>query len=116
MKTFITTDARKGRGVYARAPILKGELIERCHLLLIKLTEVPDSLEGYVFEFNVKNVALALGNGSLFNHNDRPNADFTIDVKNKILVVKATKIIYPDEEITINYRYSKAEKMKFKLL
>lgn len=105
----------KGRGVYASKSIRKGEVIEICELLLIKKSEVPPSLESYVYEHSPKMVALALGVGSLFNHSDTPCAEFYFDERKIHLVIRALKKIPSNQEITINYGYDDELKRRFKL-
>jgi hypothetical protein len=61
----------KGRGVFARRPIRKGEVIETCPVLVLPASVVEDFTVGvgpYVFEWGTDTVALALGFGSLYNH------------------------------------------------
>ena len=109
----IKIDLIKGRGVYASESILKGEIIEICQLLLIPHQEAIDSLDPYVFTFNKKYLAVVLGNGSLFNHHNHPNAFCYFEFKEKLLVFEAKKDIHIGEEIFINYGYSEADKKKF---
>jgi SET domain-containing protein len=105
----------KGRGVYASKDIRKGETIAVCELLLINKSELPSSLESYVYEYSSKKVALALGVGSLFNHSDEPNAEFFFNEGKIHLIIKAIKKIPPNQEITINYGYDEELKRRFKL-
>lgn len=112
-KCVIKIDPVKGRGVYAGEGIKKGETIEVCQLLLVPVFEAVDSLEAFVFSYNKKYLAVALGNGSLFNHHNSPNAFCYFEFKQKLLVFKAKKEIHKGEEIFINYGYSKADKKKF---
>ncbi len=109
----IKIDPIKGRGVYAEELIKKGELIEVCELLFIPREEAIDSLDPYVFGYNRSHLALALGNGSLYNHTNRPNAICYFEFKEKHLVFEAKKEIQPGEEIFINYGYTEADKMKY---
>lgn len=109
----IKMDPVKGRGVYAGEPIKKGETIEVCQLLLVPISQAVDSLDPYVFAYNNKNLAVALGNGSLFNHSNFPNALCYFEYKKMLLVFEAKKDIRIAEEIFINYGYSKADKKKF---
>lgn len=112
-KCHIKIDAIKGRGVYAAEFIKRGKVIEVCHILLIPAKDVPLALDPYVFSYNRNHIALALGNGSLFNHAESPNAFCFFDYKVKTLTFMAKKDIHFHQEITINYGYTKAEKKKF---
>lgn len=96
----------KGRGVFARRLILKGTVFERVPLLVIPAAEILNCehskvLPGYIFEYK-KQVALALGYGSLYNHSYSPNARYD-DAGRQIKEFSALRDIQPGEEITINY-------------
>jgi hypothetical protein len=97
----------KGRGVFARRPIRKGEVIERVPVLVLSIEEVRNcsgwtGLAGYCFDWGRGTVALALGYGSLYNHSYRPNARYD-DVSRQTKVFTALRGIVPGEEITVNY-------------
>src|SRR5512142_3056443 len=71
----------KGRGVFARRPIRKGEVIERVPVLVLPIEEIRNlsswtGLAGYCVLWGRGTVALALGYGSLYNHSYRPNARY----------------------------------------
>lgn len=116
MKLTIKKDSKKGRGVYATKSFRKGELVEECELIFLKLIDVPESLECYVFEYTKSTVALALGNGSLFNHSENPNAQFSFNKHNQILKFHALRPIQAGEEITVDYGYDHDLKAKFGLI
>jgi len=103
----------RGRGVFADELVKKKTNIEKCHLLIIPFVEIGSFLERYVFEYNKDHVALALGNGSLYNHSENANAFCEIDDEKKILVVRSLRDIKKGEEITINYGYSAEDKKRF---
>ena len=48
--------------------------------------------------------ALVLGYGSLFNHSDDPNAEFSLDIESENMHFSALKDISTGTEITTNYR------------
>jgi hypothetical protein len=48
-------------------------------------------------------VAIALGYGSLYNHSSNNNAEFTLDVKNKQVIIVAKEFILRHDQILINY-------------
>lgn len=102
--------AGKGRGVFARRAIRKGEIIERAPVLVLPLSDVmrgPDDWTGlgnYCFEWGKNRVALALGFGSLYNHSFNPNARYDDEARRlRIKVFSAIRDIEPGEEVTINY-------------
>lgn len=115
-KTTVKPSGKKGRGVFAEEPIKTGEEIEDCHLILLEFPEVGAMLEGYVFNYSQRKAALALGNGSLYNHSDRPNAKAFMDKSKKRLSFEALRSIAAGEEITINYGYTKEERKRFHIV
>jgi SET domain-containing protein len=97
----------KGRGVFARRLIRRGELIEKVPMLVLPVEEYHDglgktSLANYCFNWKEGTVALALGYGSLYNHSYRPNARYD-DVWPQTKEFTALRDIEPGEEITVNY-------------
>ncbi len=97
----------KGRGVFARRLIHKGEVIEKVPMIVMSAKEFEDgvtgtSLANYCFAWGQGQVALALGYGSIYNHSYRPNARYD-DVGPRIKEFTALRDIAPGEEITVNY-------------
>src|ERR1700692_4489675 len=68
----------KGRGVFARKEIPKGEVFLIDPIVFV----TKDELTNYIYEHK-KKVFVALGMGSLINHSAQPNAFWEADVKNK---------------------------------
>jgi SET domain-containing protein len=96
----------KGRGVFARRLISKGQVIERAPVLVLPIEELKigggwTHLAGYCFMWGSGTVALALGYGSLYNHSYVPNARY--DDVGRRKVFSALRDIAPGEEITVNY-------------
>ena len=97
----------KGRGVFARRPIRRGEVIERVPVLVLPAEEVKDAsgwtgLARYCFHWGQGTLALALGYGSLYNHSYHPNARYD-DTAGPAKVFTALCDIAAGEEITVNY-------------
>ncbi len=97
----------KGRGVFARRLIRKGEVIEVVPMLVLTAEEFEGgvsatTLSNYFFAWGKNSVALALGYGSLYNHSYRPNARYD-DVGPQTKDFTALRDIEPGEEITVNY-------------
>ena len=61
-------------------------------------------LHDYYFQWDGDRAAIALGLGSLYNHNDKANADFELDYEFRQIRFAATRTILSGEEITTNYR------------
>ncbi len=104
----------KGRGVFARRPILRGEVFETCPMLVLPAGSIEDFSAGfgpYVFEWGEGRLALALGYGSLYNHSYRPNARYD-DVGPQSQAFTALRDIVAGEEITVNYNGDPCRKTK----
>lgn len=102
-----------GRGVFAKAPILKGETIEMCPVILIDEQRVvhirSTKLHDYYFMWgeNPKfhKAAICLGFGSLYNHSYTPNATYKKRKSRELIEFIALYDIETDEEITVNYNH-----------
>src|SRR3954465_6648043 len=94
----------KGRGVFARRLIRRGESIERVPMLVLPAgqSEGGSVVSDYCFAWGRGTVALALGYGSLYNHSYRPNARYD-DVGPQAKEFTALRDIQPGEEIVVNY-------------
>ncbi|HEY6958731.1 MAG TPA: SET domain-containing protein-lysine N-methyltransferase [Candidatus Limnocylindria bacterium] len=99
--------AAKGRGLFALDAIDAGAEIVRCPALVIPGGQwraiEPTIVGDYCFEWD-SGAALALGLGSMCNHDAAPNAEVVADRERTELVFRATRAIPVDEEITIAYR------------
>jgi uncharacterized protein len=104
------TGTPKGRGVFAARNIEQGEVIEVCHVvqLITPFLELPVELQRMVFDWEsmakIENMCvLALGFGSLYNHDNPANANCTAGADATTLIISAHRSIEQHEEITINY-------------
>jgi uncharacterized protein len=111
----INLDKKKGRGVFAAEPIQKGEVIEECELIIMPELENTHTISRYAFQYDKKKIAIALGNGCLYNHAEVPNASCYLDPRRKKIIFEACRAIKAKEEIQINYGYSKQEKKLFQI-
>lgn len=100
-KIVVKKSAMHGFGVFAAKRIAKGEKIEECYFLLSRRGG-DKALEDYYFDAKGK-YALFLGFGSIYNHADEPNADYTINIKKRIATIKASTTIQKGEEIFVSY-------------
>ena len=120
MKKLFTSDkvyiSRSGilnadRGVFARSDIKKGEIIERCPIILVPRYDMSNLNESilvtYFFYFgkNRERLAIVLGFGSIYNHSYEPNATYKIKLRERAIEFSALKEIKKDTEITFNYKY-----------
>lgn len=72
-RLYVAVTKEHGRGVFAAQPFKKGEVIERCPILLVPLCEHDlVVMKEYIFDFH-GTPAIALGLGSLYNHSRDPN-------------------------------------------
>lgn len=93
----------KGRGVFAKIDIAKGETFERVPVLVFETSDLETSdLMDYAFIWGKKTIAIALGYGSLYNHSFTPNARY-YDGPGRTKVFMAIKNIKAGDEILINY-------------
>ncbi len=106
---YIITKPKLGRGVFTSQDIQEGDLIEVCHIIKIPQSQLPiihkTVLHDYYFLWSehLEACAIALGFGSLYNHQTFPNANFILDLDNDTIDIVAIKDIQAGEEITINY-------------
>jgi len=106
---FISESAGRGRGVFTNLPIHEGDIIEVCQVIILPSHQLPvihkTVLHDYYFLWGeeLKECALALGFGSLYNHKTHPNANFILDLENNTIDIFAIEDIAPGDEITINY-------------
>lgn len=98
-----------GRGVFANVIIKKGELIEKCPVIVLPEHDALDLstsiLLTYIYFFGKKKerMVVALGFGSIYNHTYTPNAVYKENEKEMALEFIALMDIKKDEEITVNY-------------
>ncbi len=104
------TGTPKGRGVFASRAIEEGEVIEVCPVipLATRYADLPAELQRMVFDWHtlaqVRDTSvLALGFGSLYNHDNPANARYAPGPDRLSLVITASRRIAQDAEITINY-------------
>ncbi len=95
--------------MFAKLSIKIGEVIERCPIIEIpkeNLTSLEASnLLNYIYFFGKRKdkQLIALGYGSIYNHNYIPNAKYRIMPKERTIEFISIKNIKKDEEITVNY-------------
>jgi hypothetical protein len=104
------TGTAMGRGVFAARAHARGELVELCPVILFhgKATSVPGEVRRLLFNWGVladlRNThCLALGYGSLYNHQNPASMRYEADITTPALRFIAVRDILQDEELTINY-------------
>lgn len=104
------TGTPKGRGVYAARAHASGETIESCPVVLFAghFGSVPEEVRKILFNWGVlagggSMHCLALGYGSVYNHENPANMRYEADVGGRVLRFVAIRDIAEDEELTVNY-------------
>lgn len=90
-------------GVFAAEDILTNTVIEECYAIMIS-GDAYQTLRNYVFRGkNNSDSLLSFGYGSIFNHSATPNASFSVDHENSLIVFTSMRRINKGEEILISY-------------
>lgn len=98
-----------GRGVFTKAPIAAGTLIEIAPVIVMSGDErkLLDQtlLHDYIFEWGEKSerCAMALGLLPLYNHAYGSNCEYEMYFTQNLIAVKAVRKIKKGEELFINY-------------
>jgi len=99
----IRKTADKGRGLFAQVGLDQWTLLDQSPVILIPRKEVQGVLLEYTFRWSSTHDALALGLGSLFNHDREPNCAYSLDRDNQVIVFKTRRRIEVGEELLISY-------------
>ena len=108
----ILSSSVKGRGVYATRSIPANTVVEISPVLLVPASQYSTlSLQSSIFESylftwsrSTGDMALALGLGSLFNHDDvSPNVTYELDKLTTTIRYTTKRHISPGEELCIYY-------------
>ncbi|MFX1345098.1 MAG: SET domain-containing protein-lysine N-methyltransferase [Promethearchaeota archaeon] len=104
---------KKGKGVFAKDNIPKGEIIDVAHIILISNNDwnlIENTvLCNYSFEWDDPKCigefdsAISLSGSQFINHSYEPNVKYTYDYKNKCIKYITLRNISRGEEITVNY-------------
>ncbi|KAI8069447.1 hypothetical protein BC940DRAFT_227528, partial [Gongronella butleri] len=103
----LRSDPVKGRGVFATRAIAQRTLVDISPILLFPHDEYDQhgkhtQLDHYTYVWK-DGYALALGLGSMFNHDSEPNVGFMRDFDNQVIRYVTLRAIAPDEELCISY-------------
>lgn len=100
----------KQRGVYANQCFQAGEIIEICPVVIIHgfPRDLPRELQTILFNWSnlthsPPSLAIALGFGSLYNHNDPANLRYEVSIIDKTIRFISVVHIKTHDELTINY-------------
>ena len=90
--------------VFAIDDIQDNETFEECNVIEVPVDEVKGSvLMDYMFKISNDLYVLALGNGSIYNHRNQPNARWEYDADKQLLKLLAIRRIEMGEQIFISY-------------
>lgn len=108
----LSTSSISGRGIFATHDYKKGQNIESCPVIRLTLEDRKTIDTTALFDYyyawgeDSSEAAIALGYGSLYNHSYTPNATYSKDFSNDLLLIQACRDISAGEEITVNYNGS----------
>jgi uncharacterized protein len=116
---YVQKVRKMGRGVFANRAFRRGEVIEVCPVILLPGITDEHQLGGmrnYVFMWREAGdvLAIALGYGSLYNHDPTPNAKFTLRYAKHEIVFRAIREITPGEQILVDYRWDETDYAAFR--
>lgn len=104
-----TGDAR-GRGVFALRAFTPGEIVEESPVVLIDapFRDFPPEIRHIVFSWGKlcnsgSAYAIALGYGTMYNHDNPANMRYQADPVNRVMRFIAVRAIAAGEELTVNY-------------
>jgi SET domain-containing protein len=103
----------KGKGVFAKKDIPKGQIIERAQIVLISNDDwvlIEETvLSNYTFEWDdpkhkgVYDSAISLSISQFINHSYTPNTKYNYNYNDEVITYITIQDISKGEEITVNY-------------
>lgn len=107
-KIVVRDSELHGLGVFATVDIEEGEIIELCPYLVIDDDDIAEDnrLNDYLFSSPDEegDYLVILGSAMMYNHDDKPNAEWEIDDDdNRFVRFTALRAISVGEEITQDY-------------
>ena len=119
---YILDTEEFGRGVYTSEPLRQGDMIELCPIIKIPTGQLEQidktKIYDYYFLWEEEGyeACIALGYGSLYNHNPHPNAEILLDYVDQMIKFSAIQDIEAGSEISIDYQDGNRDlKLWFKL-
>ena len=105
------TGTPKGRGAYAAKAFREGDVVEVCAAVPFDpgATDLPLAVQRMVFNWGLltknpgRQLALALGYGSLYNHDNPANMKYEVDEGGQTIRFVAARDIEAHDELTVNY-------------
>lgn len=106
---FITESDGRGRGVFTAESLNSDDLIEICPIIKIPTGQLEHidqtTLYDYYFLWEEEGFkgCIALGYGSIYNHNNTPNADMIFDYQDSTIKIVSNQDIESGSELFIDY-------------
>jgi uncharacterized protein len=106
---FIAPTVSMGRGVFTKADIEAGTVVEVAPVIVMTAEErkLVDQtlLHDYIFEWgdNEQQCCMALGYVPVYNHSYKSNCEYEMDYDQKLISIKTVQAIKAGEELFINY-------------
>lgn len=105
---YIMDTPEKGRAVFTAQDIPEGSVIEICPVIVLNTKDTQaihqTKLHDYYFYWGTAgDCAIALGFGSIYNHDSQANADYEMLLDEDYMRIIAIKDINAGSEICINY-------------
>ena len=93
-----------GSGVFATKDFNKDDVLEVVPVLKIPIESVSNNiLKDYVFMYDDNNYGVALGYGSIYNHQDDPNVIYSYSDDKEFMIYKTLKDIKSGDELFVSY-------------
>jgi uncharacterized protein len=107
-RTHVASSPLGGRGVFASEPIVAGDVVEVCPVIIVPATELDalndTSLRDHWYGWGEHGeAAVAMGHGSFYNHADEPSCEYEAHDVLDALVVRTRRSVVAGEELTIDY-------------
>jgi Proteins containing SET domain len=106
---YITGSDIAGRGVHTALEISPGDLIEICPIIKVPQGQLKSIDQTIIYDYYFLweqegyEACIALGYGSLYNHDPKPSATVIMDYTDDTIKIEAIERINAGDEITIDY-------------
>jgi len=106
---YVAYSDGKGRGVFSGSQMEVGDVIEISPVIVLPPADkekIHDTfLHDYYFLWgsDLNQIAIALGYGSLYNHNKKPNATYVYNYDDRTITFSCIKTILAGAQIYIDY-------------
>lgn len=110
-QVYVKESPGKGLGVFSIVKCEKGHVLECAPVLVLNTSDTSQaldmSLSSYIYRLSRYRCLIGLGYCSLYNHSSEPNIEFYVE--ENCIRMQAIRPIYKDQELLIDYCWSKEE-------